>query len=427
MNTDKTIKRKYSLSDYDPNWVNQFWSIKLFLEKIFGDKALQIEHIGSTSIPGMKAKPVIDALVIVETMEEFSSEKEAMVNVDYEWRENYIAPNTLVFYNLDTDGEKLTNIHVCEKDSPKTKQFLVIRDFFRAFPEKAKEYADLKIHNAQKYPDDYPVYRAEKAPFLAQMEQEAYAWKESSKTPNYKEFSDPRLVALYDTLNPLGVDSEFFCQKVEELWVKNIIDLGCGTGLLTCELAQRGYHMIGIEPSENMLSATREKPHAEKVIWLQGSYEQMKNLRADLVIMTSHVAQFFLLDTEWRAMLSACHEGLNPGGYLVFDIRRLSAWMFANWPTENNHRKLKSTNWESVEWWFTLLAQADKYLRYELHYFFQESGEEVVSINELAFRSQEEITRDLIATGFTIETIYGDWDGNLATPTSPEMIFIARA
>ena len=51
--------------DYDPNWVNQFNSIKQFLMEIFGNKAIQIEHVGSTSIPGMKAKPLIDVLVIV--------------------------------------------------------------------------------------------------------------------------------------------------------------------------------------------------------------------------------------------------------------------------------------------------------------------------------------------------------------------------
>ena len=67
---------------------------------------------------------------------------------------------------------------------------------------------------------------------------------------NYTEFSDPRLVALYDTLNPFGDDSEFFCKQAEELSAKTIIDLGCGTGLLTVELAKRGHQMTGIKPSE---------------------------------------------------------------------------------------------------------------------------------------------------------------------------------
>ncbi|OIP65489.1 MAG: hypothetical protein COV32_03285 [Candidatus Yonathbacteria bacterium CG10_big_fil_rev_8_21_14_0_10_43_136] len=70
-----TENRKYSLSDYDPNWVLKFASIKDLLIKVFGDKALKIEHVGSTSIPGMTAKPLIDVLVLVEKLEEFEKEK----------------------------------------------------------------------------------------------------------------------------------------------------------------------------------------------------------------------------------------------------------------------------------------------------------------------------------------------------------------
>jgi GrpB-like predicted nucleotidyltransferase (UPF0157 family) len=176
---DKNIKRKYSISEYDPNWVNQFNSLKVFLTEVFGNKAIRIEHVGSTSIPGMKAKPLIDVLVVVEKMGDFFEEKNKMVQAGYKWGVDYIGPNTLLFFKIGADSEKLENIHVCAKDAPKTRQFLVMRDFFRSHPEKAKQYSDLKEVNARMYPGDYPAYRAAKAPFLAQMEQEAYKWEES--------------------------------------------------------------------------------------------------------------------------------------------------------------------------------------------------------------------------------------------------------
>jgi GrpB-like predicted nucleotidyltransferase (UPF0157 family) len=176
---DKNIKRKYSISDYDSNWVNQFNSIQQFLLDIFGDRAIQIEHVGSTAIPGMKAKPLIDVLVVVEKMADFAIEKKIMVEAGYEWGENYITPDSLLFFKLNADGEKLENIHVCERGSSKVKQFLVMRDFLRTFPIKAKEYSDLKEDNAKKYPDDYPAYRAAKASFLEKIEKEAYAWDKS--------------------------------------------------------------------------------------------------------------------------------------------------------------------------------------------------------------------------------------------------------
>lgn len=151
---------------------------------------------------------------------------------------------------------------------------------------------------------------------------------------NYTEFSDPRLVALYDTPNPFGNDSEFFCKQAEKLAAKTIIDLGCGTGLLTVELAKRGHQMTGIEPSEAMLAVARAKPYADQVKWIQGSFERMDGFQADMVLMTSHVAQFFLDEKEWRAMLQAAHKALSKGGHLVFDIRRLTNPPFVGWPTE---------------------------------------------------------------------------------------------
>ncbi len=60
-------------------------------------------------------------------------------------------------------------------------------------------------------------------------------------------------------LNPFDDDSEFFCKQAEEFAAKTIIDLGCGTGLLTVELAKRGYQITGIEPSKAILSVARTK------------------------------------------------------------------------------------------------------------------------------------------------------------------------
>ena len=76
------------------------------------------------SIEGMKAKPIIDVLVLVDNMEPFEVEKKLMIKAGYEWGENYIAPDTLIFYKLGPDGEKLENIHVCQK--ARQKQFSLL-------------------------------------------------------------------------------------------------------------------------------------------------------------------------------------------------------------------------------------------------------------------------------------------------------------
>ncbi|PIR85832.1 hypothetical protein COU14_02420 [Candidatus Kaiserbacteria bacterium CG10_big_fil_rev_8_21_14_0_10_44_10] len=73
-----------------------------------------------------------------------------------------------------------------------------------------------------------------------------------------KQFTNPRLVAAYDSINALGEDAAFWCSEVERLKPTTIIDFGCGTGLLTCALANRGYQMIGIDPAGPMLEVAKK-------------------------------------------------------------------------------------------------------------------------------------------------------------------------
>jgi len=68
----------------------------------------------------------------------------------------------------------------------------------------------------------------------------------NNNKPNYAEFNDPRLVAIYNTVCPLDGYEKFYIELAKNLSVHIIIDIGCGTGLLTCELAKEGFHMIGI-------------------------------------------------------------------------------------------------------------------------------------------------------------------------------------
>lgn len=178
MTADKTQKRPYSIEPYDPNWVVKFNEIKKVLTGIFGEKALTIEHIGSTSIPGMSAKPLVDVLIIVENMEPYLHEKELMEQAGYQWAENYIGPNTIVFWKSDADERKTENIHVCVKNSPKANQFINTRDYVRAHPDRAQAYSELKKRLKEQFPNDYPAYRAGKQAFLDETERLTREWLE---------------------------------------------------------------------------------------------------------------------------------------------------------------------------------------------------------------------------------------------------------
>lgn len=179
MKLDKNQKREYQISEYDSSWVEKYEELKKQIQEIFIDEEFLIEHVGSTSIPGMRAKPVIDICISVPEMKEFESEIQQMEKLGYQWGKNYIEPNTLIFFKeKDGSDQKIINVHVCEKESPKEKQFIVMRDYMRAHPEIVEKYSNLKLELNKQFPEDYPAYRQGKSGFLKEIEQKAYQWKE---------------------------------------------------------------------------------------------------------------------------------------------------------------------------------------------------------------------------------------------------------
>lgn len=160
--------------------------------------------------------------------------------------------------------------------------------------------------------------------------------------PDYAEFDNPKLARVYDSFNALTQDEVFWLNKIKELGVQSLIDFGCGTGLLTCRLAELGYETVGIEPAQAMMSLAKQKPSASKVKWLLGSTEQLEGQKSDLVIMTSHVAQFFLDDEEWRDLLRHIYASLNAGGCILFDSKSPLNEPWKKWGKEET-KQIKST------------------------------------------------------------------------------------
>src|SRR5580698_3067572 len=91
------------------------------------------------------------------------------------------------------------------------------------------------------------------------------------------EFTDPRQVAIYDAVNSYepGTQPDFYLGVAEEVSAETVVDLGCGTGIITLELANRGYRMIGVDPSPLMLEVAQQKSGAGRVLWVHGGVGQL--------------------------------------------------------------------------------------------------------------------------------------------------------
>lgn len=238
-------------------------------------------------------------------------------------------------------------------------------------------------------------------------------------------YVDPRLVELYDLDNPRGADTDFYVRLAADLGAHRILDLGCGTGLLTRELAAAdGRYVMGVDPSPAMLAVARRHPGAERVQWVEGDSSALGTPEADLAIMTGNVAQVFLDDEEWAATVRAIHAALRPGGHLAFESRNPEARGWERWNRDATYERIDSPH-GPMECWLELVSVGNDRVRFDGYNVFTATGEVVVASSELRFRSQAEITESLTSAGFTVEQVYGDWDRGPVTSASPVMVFIA--
>lgn len=150
--------RKYEILPYDPTWVESFLKEATIVRAIFADKARSIEHIGSTSVPGLAGKPTIDILVTVEDISVVDGFNKHMEAAGYHVLGEYVTKGARLFVR-EQDNVRLCNIHVFQQDHPHVKEMLQLRDYFRTHQDVVQEYSELKLDLAKKYPNDYGLYR----------------------------------------------------------------------------------------------------------------------------------------------------------------------------------------------------------------------------------------------------------------------------
>lgn len=138
----------------------------------FWDIAERIEHVGSTSIPGMAGKPTIDVLITVKDISTVDTLNQKMAELGYKALGEYVAPGGRLF-TLEENGDRLVNIHCFPSDHQKTRRFLSLREYLLTHPEELKAYAKLKLDLYRRYPNDYGAYRKEKDAYMKDLDERA--------------------------------------------------------------------------------------------------------------------------------------------------------------------------------------------------------------------------------------------------------------
>lgn len=240
-----------------------------------------------------------------------------------------------------------------------------------------------------------------------------------------EEYSDPRLVDLYDLLNPWGPDLDFYAALALPS-DRRVLDMGCGTGLLATAFARAGLEVVGADPAPAMLAAARARHATEQIEWVEADAAGFhSDVRFDLVTMAGHVYQLFLDDTAARAALTNLRRHLAPGGRVAFETRHPAAQAWRHWTPEVTRLTVSHPDHGDVTAWIEVPSVEGELVHFTVHYRFDD-GTVAMSPHTLRFPPPAAVFATVRASGLQISEAHGDWDRSPLTEASPEIIVVAR-
>jgi GrpB-like predicted nucleotidyltransferase (UPF0157 family) len=162
------------LKPHDPVWLDVFEELRSSLVVVLGDTEIQIEHVGSTAIPGLPAKPILDLDIVISDLESLVSMESALVKIGYYARGNQGVPGRYAFRQSDSFVPRTEppqswmphHLYVCFADSLALKNHLCFRDALLADPELVAEYARMKEELVHRPGMDRETYTRAKTAFI---------------------------------------------------------------------------------------------------------------------------------------------------------------------------------------------------------------------------------------------------------------------
>jgi len=173
-------EEKIKLVEYDPSWPEKFQRLKSIYVKFLGNLLLEVEHVGSTAIPGICAKPHLDIDLVIESYSSFEEVKDALAGLGYEYqgdfgiegREAFRRKDEMVPWDGSNSKKYSHNLYVCPEDSRELKRHLAFRDHLREDEECRNRYDELKRRLARKHRDDREAYTEGKTKFIERVLEE---------------------------------------------------------------------------------------------------------------------------------------------------------------------------------------------------------------------------------------------------------------
>ncbi|MCY9665991.1 GrpB family protein [Paenibacillus alginolyticus] len=160
--------------EYDPSWVQLFEQLRDFVLPVLSDLEVKIEHVGSTSVPGLAAKPIVDIDVAVSTQGDVHTAIQGLATLGYVHEGDLGATGREAF--IPPDGIPWHHLYVCTVENAEYKRHILFRDYLRIHPNDAKMYGDLKMELARRFHNDRVAYSNAKSDFVKEILKQA-GWK----------------------------------------------------------------------------------------------------------------------------------------------------------------------------------------------------------------------------------------------------------
>jgi GrpB-like predicted nucleotidyltransferase (UPF0157 family) len=164
------------IAKYQSVWVERFERERKLLQHALGTHVIRIEHVGSTSIPGLDAKPTLDMIAGLKELRSADCYAAQLGDLGYEFRPHHPVPGRLHFAKIQS-GLRTHNLSLTVYGSDFWEAHLLFRDYLRNHPEVTRAYQELKYRLATQYSEDTVQYTAGKDEFIAEVLQEAREWK----------------------------------------------------------------------------------------------------------------------------------------------------------------------------------------------------------------------------------------------------------
>ncbi|ASO22320.1 GrpB-like predicted nucleotidyltransferase (UPF0157 family) [Actinoalloteichus hoggarensis] len=313
-----TLNATVTLADYDPEWPRLYEREAERIRLLLGERVVALDHIGSTSVPGLCAKPIIDVLLVVPDSADEPAYVPALTDAGYRLvirepdRDEHRA-----FKGPDTD----VNLHVYSPGSAEIERYRLFRDRLRDHDEERDRYAAVKRELAGrtwKYIQNYADAKTEVVEEIVRRAREAAA-------APYDEFS--RAYAEHSAVNPFNVyyDRPAILALAGEVAGLRVLDVGSAAGLLAGELADRGARVTGIDRSQGMVDLAKEA-FGDRVDFRRADVARpLDFLAADSVdLVTASLVLHYLRD--WGPALAEFRRVLRPGGAVVASVHHPEDW-----------------------------------------------------------------------------------------------------